>query len=491
MKKTFWRKSVAFFLILPTVAIITACGSSGDEESSAAPPPAPAENPAEGSNPPEKKEATLSFDLAGAAGIVKVGGSGASAMTIRSLPSGAAKSLTMGQPYKKITAKGEIADFISGPCPIHELFLSPTGKIYLLLSSKLTYTDDQGKTIGCSLLKVGMDNSFECVDGEMSSAKAACYLEFCTPAVQFDGEGSIYYSGRMPDGSLAVRKKSLDGTVADLITDRMDLTGFLVAEDGTVYLTGSSAGTDLDWLRRLDRNGSLRTLEGHSSSWMAFFPDGDIYLLGDFVDAPSYRGVFAIEAETGEIRKRCWINLGDEHYDAANNKCSSENIAGFELADYQAQDLCAAAGLEMDCLGIMRLSDFLPTPGGAIYAAVGSPTRRLWRLFPDVAPISVAAIENVTVAVGLYGQLAVAGQDQRFAHKFVLYDVASGGEIDLLPENEVEVYHARLADDGKIWFDGHRFDDNQYVIGVIDTAAGRKVTYLATTNVRLQELQLL
>ena len=92
---------------------------------------------------------------------------------------------------------------------------------------------------------------------------------------------------------------------------------------------------------------------------------------------------------------------------------------------------------------------------------------------------------------GQLGYLVLAGQNASSTNKFVLYNITNGTETDLSPSSEIEIYHAKFRGDGKIWFDGLRFSDNTYVVGIVDTAAGNTLTILATTSARLDDVWIL
>ncbi len=98
-------------------------------------------------------------------------------------------------------------------------------------------------------------------------------------------------------------------------------------------------------------------------------------------------------------------------------------------------------------------------------------------------------VEDVRLFKTDGSSLIVHGLNTLTQNKLVKYDLISSAETDLLPSDDIEIYHVNIKSDGKIWFDGLRFSNNTYVIGYVDTSNSNQVVFIQDTTVKLEDFQ--
>ena len=210
---------------------------------------------------------TMSYDLSDAVAILK-------SSTAVAQPS-TSKSANVTTNLLKLTTGGEVEAVFAGDISIEaeNIYVSPDGKLYMSLSSSI---EIDGET--CILLRLGKDNSMECIDTDLSFIDE---YSGCDSTFQFDEIGNVYYSGDSSDGNTVLRKYNPEtGETTNLINDNISLNHFYVKDNGTVYLAGSTS-TSVSFLRELTIEGSLDTLLSGSFVYSLYeLPDENVYFGG-------------------------------------------------------------------------------------------------------------------------------------------------------------------------------------------------------------------
>ncbi|MGW8157188.1 MAG: hypothetical protein ACWGKN_01455 [Desulfoprunum sp.] len=178
--------------------------------------------------------------------------------------------------------------------------------------------------------------------------------------------------------------------------------------------------------------------------------------------------------------------------DSANGLCGTGGSLGNE---YEVVSTCTANGLVLDnyqC-GIYgtngaEVTDIQST-NSSVLALVGVYARQIWSYYPNVEYIDFTMVEDVRLFKTDGSSLIVHGLNTLTQNKLVKYDLISSAETDLLPSDDIEIYHVNIKSDGKIWFDGLRFSNNTYVIGYVDTSNSNQVVFIQDTTVKLEDFQ--
>ena len=131
----------------------------------------------------------------------------------------------------------------------------------------------------------------------------------------------------------------------------------------------------------------------------------------------------------------------------------------------------------------------IQSTSNSVFAVVGHNTRQIWRYYPKVEYIDFAMVKDVPLFKTSESFLIIHGLNAFGQNKLVKYDLASSVETDLLPSDDIEIYHINLKSDGKIWFDGLRFSNNTYVIGYVNTSNLNQVVFVQDTNYKLEDFQ--
>ena len=402
-------------------------------------------------------DSDIQFDISDAVAILKV--DSVSADVSAQLTSNSGN-------LRKLTADGAVENvFSGGTVNAESLYIAPDGKIYVLLSSVV---DVNGKP--CILLRLSDDNNGECLDSDLRVISHPSLDNFPTEPIQFDDDGNIYYVGTTWGGTQVLRMldpESLDPV--DLINDNIIIRHFLVHNDGTVYLAGMTVPTETTFFRRILPDGDIEVLlnGGHVSSLFEL-PDGNVYagewgekyavmkITDEGVEDKLFIGYTSVNGEPLDAD----FYVDDNEYDS----CSLENWLDNE-------GFCEMGGT--------RISFYHRTPDDDYYVVAGSgDAARLWQYWPTVQPIDTS-VDRPTVVKGSLTSLIIAGYDESNNNKLIAYNTADQSEIDLLEDDDIEIYHFNYSSDtGLITFDGLRFSDNTHIVGSIDTDNGNELTVL-------------
>jgi hypothetical protein len=308
------------------------------------------------------------------------------------------------------------------------------------------------------------------------------YSQIKNAPIQFDRSGAIYYSGRSATGNTILRKYS-NGQTTDLISDDVQLYGFIAVPDGGAIITGTTTATGASWTRRVTAEGSLRTLINYEASFLSIFADGNIYIGSWYTSDYSTAGVRRYLTASNQLDTREWISA------ALNNPGPSayfwgQGFCGDSVLRTARAGFCSSSGV--------FAAGFFNTTDGKTFALAGNaPNTALSQYYPTIA-FPTTIVKNISVAQGVLTHLILAGTDAANQNIMTLYDASNGAEEQLLgAENDIEIYHVNFVYEGgvsKVLFDGLRFSDNKYVLGQVDLST-KQVSVTSTIATKWSDFQ--
>jgi hypothetical protein len=392
----------------------------------------------------------LRFNFSGAVGLALKPKTSASALL--SGQSSAQSNL------QKVDGAGRQSEVVaSGSATVSQFLIAPNDKLYVLFDSG-TNLSDTSKTGGCLLAEVSTATGIPtCIEDQLTSVQ---WLEsnassLKNKSIQFDGSGAIYYLARKNAGALVLRRYA-GGTKTDLINDNISVSDFLVLSDGRVIVTGTTQSTNTRWIRRIAASGGLTNLySGDESSFLALFPDGNVYVGGHTAVTGFGWGVGRYLTQADLADTRPYFSYPQQNpYFSSSLVCDMNGVpAGF----------CYGNG------GLVKAIH--KNTNGQVYAiaSASSGSGTLMRYYPDLAKVSTA-VNKVLVFQGVISNLILAGLNSSNKNIMTLFNTTDNSELELIgAANEIEIYHLNyVAAENKIMFDGLRFSDNKYVIGQYD-----------------------
>lgn len=450
MKTTERFSSVSVFLI--SLSLLAACSGSGANPSPSGANPSPSESGDPhnrgGSTSTGNPGVAIDFNLKGAIGLV----------TIEDSPSASISALnsemTEDSNLKRVNTDNSLTDAVtSGNVVVQNFMVAAGNQVYLLLKEPFD---------SCLLVQVdGTTDEATCVDSTLASI--VWNNAFGDP-IQFDANGTIYYEGMAADGRTVLRQNAF-GEVKDLINDYIALQGFLVLDDGTVFLAGETTPTGSEWTRMIKPDGSLENLLTLQPDFMALFPDDNIYYGSS---SKGIKGVGRYLTASGDFDPQAWITEdgSEAYYDCP---------------------------VESSNCGFVQ-SAFLRTTTGRIYATVPNENaQRILVQYYPVVDLPDTAVTDVTISKTVLTYLILAGMDGDAANKLVLHDTNTDTETDLLNSENIEAYHLNYMDASGnqiIMFDGLRFSDNSYVLCQVNLTDGNTLLCSKTGTNKLTDFQL-
>jgi hypothetical protein len=385
----------------------------------------------------------LKFGLTNAVGLVlqDVSASRLGTAGLRAL--GASSNL------KTVGTTGELQEAaVSGSATLQRLLIAPSKKVYVAFTDK-TNIDNTTLPGSCLLAEVdATSGQTTCVDGDLSYVTWFDDDLRRNRSIQFDASGSLYYMGNTtPDLTQLVLRKYSNGSRTDIVSGNMQIYDYLVLPDGSVLLSGSTNSTGALWARRITPAGAVQTLVTGEITFFNLFPDGNVYF-------NLTEGFMRYLTSANQIESKAWIawRPTDAYFYVDDFDCSNNaQLLGF----------CN-----------MRLPQAsYRTSNDHIFVIAGAGTARSFmQYYPTVATTSTA-VHKVTVAqAGSDPTMILAGLDGANTNVLTSYNTADGTETQLLgAANETEIYHLNyLAASNVVMFDGLRFSDNTYVLGICD-----------------------
>lgn len=352
---------------------------------------------------------------------------------------------------KKIDSAGNISDVLSsGKALISNFMIAPNNKIYILFKNKINLkTSEPDYQNGTLLAEVdsaigsitSIDSSLNSISWNNDSSR------FKNQPIQFDSMGAIYYSGYSTGNR--VLRKYFNGASTDIINDNIDIDDFIVNLDGSIFISGGTSSSNIQWIRKVTVSGGLENIvTSTSAQFMATFPDNNIYF-GLWDD--QHFGVFRYLQDAGSLELKPWISgthINGVTYDPYNN------IEGTGLA----------GGGYWGALvkGIIKTSD------QKVYAlASASSDYKLMQYYPALST-PTTSISKVATTQNVLSYIILSGLDSSNKNKLVIYDTLSDTEENLLPNHDIEVYNINfVVSENKIMFDGLNFANNKVVLGEV------------------------
>ena len=336
---------------------------------------------------------------------------------------------------------------------VRDFYSAPNGRVYVVFNSSVPI--EQGGT-PCALAEVNSGTGgVTCVDTALSSVAMGMIGTpgITNPPIQFDGQGNIYYTGTL-NSKFALRK-SVNGVVTSLINDNISLQDFLVLDDGSVLMKGSTMMPPTAWFRRLSPTSSLSNLlpSGSVPTFMTRFPDGNVYI-GAPSDNMSPLGVRRYNVASGTLESKYWIAFG------LGMKTTFD-------AYYFTNSVCPLTGSNKFCqMSSAPPSKLFVTSDNRVLAVVN---RGLAQFYPNLA-LANTIVDSITVSQQVNNKLILAGTDSSGTNVLTVYDPSTFQETVIVDEtNQVEIYSvAYIESTGKLMFNGLRFSDNQVVVGEVD-----------------------
>ncbi len=415
----------------------------------------------------------LRFALCGKEGITRAGGTRSSGLTTRAGSSDA----------KTFDNSGTFSDAASeGSASIGKIAVGPTGWTYMGLTSPVNLADTSsgGGTL-CAFIRVRESTGVpSCVDSTIRNVSD----------IQFDNSGRVYYRGQV--GSSNALRRYWDGVIVDLITSQATLGGFIALEDGTVLLTGSSAGGA--WLRWLSTSLELNTILNTGPTWIKQFPDGNVYFGVACCDVTG--PVRRFIAETKTLDPVPWVRDSCSGSQATNWKSNYDNSPGYfytctgnQFSGDRVGDCASQSNLSYCSNGLSQVSNLVVTQSGTVYGLAGWSNSRLMQMWPAVKPAStqITTVRSMREAGTLF---ILSGTNSAGQFVTTAYDPVTDTERTLIStSSQTEIYNlAYSSSTDEVFFDGLRFSTNSYVIGKVSVFSGA-VTYLGTTTTSFSDFQ--
>jgi hypothetical protein len=379
------------------------------------------------------------FDTSGAVGVA----------TIDSQDVGVTSGLVA------VTATGSTRDaLLSGDATISKVLTTSAGDYYVLFSRATALTNGGQQ---CLLARVNYATGAPtCIDNELNQIQWDENEMRHGAAIQFDGNGNVFYIGTLTNGKTALRKYS-NGAVTNLIADNIYLNDFLVLSNGSVIVSGTTSSTNARWTRLISANGSIKNLmAGQDTSFMHKFADGRIYMGGN--DNVAGWNIRRMDSGSSAMESRYWYqdNWPSNATHTAQEYCDGEKVSRF------SRGFCSTGGAL-----VQRIFNVL---GKKTFGIVGtSGDYDLVQYYPTLKA-ATTSVDRITLSQTVISNVLLAGTTASGTNTLTIYDTGSDSETVLMDaSNEIEIYNMNyVASTNVIMFDGLRFSDNQYVIGQVD-----------------------
>ncbi|MBU1735524.1 MAG: VCBS repeat-containing protein [Verrucomicrobia bacterium] len=367
----------------------------------------------------------------------------------------------------KIDDHGNVSFVLSTNVGVSYIHFSEQGNLFVVFQSKQRFSDGYDYLLARA---VPTNNTISGIDTNLSSitldSSGLC------PGVQSDSSENLYY---LAGNGILNKCVGANGTnIVNLINDNISIDEWLVRSDGIILMGGSTASTDVNWLRKLTPDNNLSSLAvGASVQFLLDFPDDRVYA-GIWGSTPYY-GVFklpvaltTIDAYTPYIAGNMGVGATPEYaVDSMTNGHNSTYTEGLRGWFGSIIEKC------------------IKTDNGRTIVLAGSgSSKTVVQYYPTPEIIEPTLIDSPTLIEKISNLLLIAGT-KNGVNKLILYDPATSNDISLLNE-DIEVYHLTSLYDGYVWLDGLKFNGNQYVVGKIqitNSPALRGALHGAATSV--------
>ena len=330
---------------------------------------------------------------------------------------------------------------------VRDFYSAPNGRFYVTFTSRTPL--EQGGS-PCALAEVNSSTGVaSCVDSTIESVALTLMMSDSAP-IQFDGQGNIYYTGMT--NSKFVLRKSVSGTVTNIINDNISLSTFIVLPDGSVMIQGSTMSPYSTWLRRVSADGVLSNLVPQNSmvSFLSVFPDGNVY----FGTGTSIKRYLTSSQTVDPID---WVSNGYLSGGTSHHRFPS----------------CGFKGAGGGCPSLYGSSKLYKTTGGQVLAinnfGMAGSKNSLIILYPKPEVVTTA-LSRISLMYQVDSKLILAGTNASGTNMLTIYDPTSYQETVVIDQtNETEIYSvAYIAQTRKIFFNGLKFSNNSLVVGEVD-----------------------
>lgn len=336
---------------------------------------------------------------------------------------------------------------------VRDFYSAPNGRFYVAFTSRTAL--EQGGAL-CALAEVNASTGVTtCVDTTIENVALTLFNSDSIP-IQFDSQGNIYYTGMA--NSKFVLRKSVNGTVTDIINENITLGGFIVLPDGTVILKGTTVSSFTPWLRKLTPAGSLANLvnQGSSITFLSKFPDGNIYFGVRASQNSAEDSIRRYLTSSGVVDQRDWLT----------------SISNTQPNSYNSIPSCDPQLWTMTiCRSPSSFSRTFSTSDGQVLGVsnFGSTNNELVRLYPKTE-LANTILKKISVVYQVGTKLVLAGTNAAGTNMLTVYEPSTYQETVIVDAtNETEVYSvAYIPQTGKLLFNGLKFSNNSLVVGEVD-----------------------
>lgn len=357
----------------------------------------------------------------------------------------------------------------TGATSIRDFYAAPNNKFYVVFNTPRSLYNGGPN---CILAEVDADSGNPvCVDTQITSVSTMYGVFGLSGAIstngtiQFDQAGNIYYvgtipsSGSVPGPPITTLRRSANGTLTSLVTENAQIKDFLVLDDGTVLVSGTTISTQTSWVRRISPAGALTNISSTMhSNFMRRFADGNVYMSFTGIQTSVRRYL----TSTGAMDPMTWIsaNPGSE----TNTHFTTQLLCGNVNAYKLYPGFCSFSGATIAASFNVGTSATFVVAG--MRSAGGT---NLFQYYPTVAPVSVS-VRNITLASMVGNKLIIAGTTEAGVNTLSVIDLTTFQENVLIDStNEIEIYNlSYISATNKVMFNGLRFSDNTFVVGEVD-----------------------
>lgn len=326
------------------------------------------------------------------------------------------------------------------------------GRVFLTPSDPWRY--------GCALVEVIDDTELECVDPFL--------YEF--NELQVGPDGTLYYYGWAhmeetgPGPVLRKRTPEGDNEMVFDLEGPLRVESWAIASDGLLYLSGNTPEVSEGWIRRMNEDGSLTTIDTgpYHKRLISVWPDGVLYLFDHNTYAlwqirPDEDTVHAIPYLAGKHRFDEVIHdnneLQIELYGLYNHDTYPRIQDGRVMYDYRSD-------------GDMVVAELYPNPrkleSGLAQVRAGMPRGNDYYFAGRFAPDQYGIVKLDTLT----------------------------GDTETIYETSLEMFTLSVTPDGdKAFFSAFDASKNRYVMATVDLTTGETTTEPVTSNLtRLEPL---
>jgi hypothetical protein len=358
------------------------------------------------------------------------------------------------------------------PTPaVRDFYSALNGKIYVVFMSPTSLTTNAPT---CPLAEVNVDTGIPtCVDAEMSTISTtfgSMYGQSSNgnASLQFDGSGNLYYAGTAKNSTTFTLRRNAGGVITRIVNDNVMIRDFLVMNDGSVLISGTTTSTNAAWVRKVSPSGAITTLSsGSQASFLRKFADGNAYMgVLNYGATQASSGVIRYNQSTGALDAVPWMAGGTNYY---NSTTPSQNqlsgLCSMSMGPISAMQnvFCSSSGAN-----VVNAFNFGTTQTIAIVGGMGMQVTRLMQYYPTVRDENTI-VKNITIGYQVAGKLLLTGLDVNNKNVVTVYNPATQLETVIYDgSNEIEIYSiGYVASTGKIMFNGLSFATGQVVVGDI------------------------